>query len=81
MVKQYDLGTGVNPARHRKRIKAQTVAKYKLHDAIAMLNSVMCTLNMDPEADVSARGRLCVVDLPTQVQATFLVKMWLEKGQ
>lgn len=36
---------------------------------------------MDLEVDGSAWGRLCVVDLPTQVQATFPVKTWLEKGQ
>lgn len=48
MVKQYDLGTGVNPTKHREHIDAQTVAKYKHYDAIAMLNSITAYIKHGP---------------------------------
>lgn len=79
MVKQYDLGTGVNPTKRREGIKAQTVAKYKLYDAIAMLNSITVYIKHGPRG--WCESRFCVLDLPTQVQATFPVKIWAEKGQ
>lgn len=48
MVKQYDPSTGVNPAKNRERMKAQIVAKYKVYDAIAMLNSITVYIKHGP---------------------------------
>lgn len=59
--------------------KHKTVAKYKLDDALAMLNSITVYIKHGPRG--WCEGRLCVLDLPTQVQATFPVKIWVEKGQ
>lgn len=47
-VKQYDLGTGVNPTKHKECIEAQTVAKYKVYDAIALLNSITVYIKHAP---------------------------------
>lgn len=60
MVKQYNPGTAVNPTKHREGIEAQTVAKYKLYDAIAMRNSITAYIKHGPRGGCECmRPALC----------------------